>query len=134
MKVAVIGSRALETEIPVELIPRKTTQLISGGAKGIDTKTREFALSHGIQILEILPDYELHGRSAPILRNNVIIDQSDLVIAFWDGKSRGTEYVINRCLNVNKSIIVYKMTQDGYVEHMSNVHVMWFCLAKNKNT
>ncbi|MFI3141470.1 MAG: hypothetical protein R3Y27_04075 [Clostridia bacterium] len=124
MKVAIIGSRGLDGDIPEELIPRKTTQIISGGAVGVDTKTREFALSHGIQILEILPDYDLYGKSAPILRNNVIVDASDLVIAFWDGKSRGTGYVINRCLKVNKSIIVYKMTENGYEEHMSEVHVL----------
>ncbi len=124
MKVAVIGSRGLDVDIPEELIPRKTTQIISGGAAGIDTKTRDYALSHGIQILEILPDYDLYGKSAPILRNNVIVDESDLVIAFWDGKSRGTAYVINRCLKVNKSIIVYKVTENGFEEYMSEVHVM----------
>lgn len=124
MKVAVIGSRGLDTDIPEKCIPKKTTQLISGGAKGIDTKVREFAIEHGIQILEILPDYDLFGKNAPLIRNDTIIKLSDLVVALWDGKSRGTQYVISKCIDLNKKLIVYILNGNEYEEHFSNVDIL----------
>ncbi|MBQ7597392.1 MAG: hypothetical protein IJU56_02295 [Clostridia bacterium] len=106
MKVAIIGSRSLHMEIPPELVPKNTTQIISGAANGIDRSARAFALEHRIQILEILPDYARYGRSAPLQRNDMIIALADLVLVFWDGKSRGTKYVIDRCHAVGKPVVV----------------------------
>ena len=40
---------------------------------------------------EFLPEYARYGKSAPLKRNLQIIDYADLVIAFWDGSSRGNE-------------------------------------------
>lgn len=122
MKVAIIGSRGLDTEIPENCIPETTTKLISGGAKGIDTRAREYAINHAIQIIEILPDYDLYGKQAPLVRNNVIIDLSDMVVAFWDGKSRGTQYVISRCIDLNKNIKVYRLGENGYEEDFSQIN------------
>ena len=54
-----------------------------------------------------LPEYSRYGRSAPLKRNLLIIDYSDLVIAFWDGKSRGTKYVIDHCEKQGVNVEVY---------------------------
>lgn len=67
------------------------------GAKGIDTCAREYAVSNGIKLTEFLPEYEKYGRSAPLKRNITIIENADLVLAFWDGTSRGTKFVIDNC-------------------------------------
>lgn len=107
MRVAIVGSRKLNFPIPESCIPKNTTQIISGGARGIDTSARRYAQKHNIQILEFLPNYDLYGRSAPIIRNNIIVENAELVIAFWDGKSKGTQYVINRCRKTNTPIRVY---------------------------
>lgn len=111
MKVAVVGSRSSNIEIPEECIPKETTVIISGGARGIDRKAREFAQKHNILIYEILPEYDLYGRAAPLKRNDVIIRYSDMVIAFWDGKSRGTKYVIEKCKEKGKPIRVYNINE-----------------------
>lgn len=58
MKVAVIGSRGLTTDNLGEYLPEGTTEIISGGAKGIDTCAREYAVSHGIKLTEVLPEYK----------------------------------------------------------------------------
>lgn len=115
MKVAIIGSRGLNIEIPDYCIPENTTQIVSGGAVGIDRKAREFAYRKGIQILEIVPDYDLYGKRAPLRRNDVIINYSDMVVAFWDGKSHGTGYVVNRCRKVGKKVVIYLIDKDGSV-------------------
>lgn len=109
MKVAIVGSRGLRVPIPEEAVPKNTMQIISGAANGIDRMARAFALQHHIQLIEVLPDYERYGRRAPLMRNNSIIDYADYVIAIWDGYSRGTKYVIDRCRALNKPLKVIRV-------------------------
>ena len=97
MKVAVIGSRSLRVDDLGKFLPEDVTEIVSGGAKGVDTSAREYAQAHGIPLTEFLPDYRRYGRGAPLRRNITIIEYADLVLAFWDGKSRGTKYVIDQC-------------------------------------
>lgn len=107
MKVAVIGSRSCEVDI-AEYLPEDTTEIISGGAMGIDSCAKMYAKAHGIKYTEFLPDYKKNGRQAPILRNIEIVDYADLVLAFWDGESSGTKFVIGRCIKTGKKIRVFR--------------------------
>ena len=109
MKVAVIGSRGLSVTDLGRYLPKNTTEIVSGGAKGVDTSAREYALSHGIKLTEFLPEYTKYGRSAPLKRNITIIEYSDIVLAFWDGKSRGTKFVIDNCRKLGVEVRVYIM-------------------------
>lgn len=109
MKVAVIGSRGLSVSDLGRYLPENTTEIVSGGAKGVDTSAREYALSHGIKLTEFLPEYTRFGRSAPLKRNITIIEYSDIVLAFWDGKSRGTKFVIDNCRKLGVEVRVYIM-------------------------
>ncbi|MCX4255912.1 MAG: SLOG family protein [Oscillospiraceae bacterium] len=106
MKAAIIGSRSLTVDDLREYLPRRTTEIISGGAKGIDACAREYAVSHGIKLTEFLPEYKKYGINAPLKRNISIIECADIVLAFWDGKSRGTKFVIERCYEIGKRIYV----------------------------
>ena len=107
MKVAVIGSRGLSVGDLGRYLPENTTEIVSGGAKGVDTSAREYALAHGIKLTEFLPEYTRFGRSAPLKRNITIIEYSDIVLAFWDGKSRGTKFVIDNCRKLGVEVRVY---------------------------
>ncbi len=106
MKVAVIGSRSLTVSNLGDYLPQDTTEIISGGAKGVDACAKEYALSHGIKIKEFLPEYEKYGRAAPLKRNIAIIQNADLVLAFWDGKSKGTKFVIDNCKKLGVEVRV----------------------------
>ena len=97
MKVAVIGSRGLHVNDLGKYLPKDTTEIVSGGARGIDSDARAYAQEHGIPLKEFLPDYPKYGRSAPLKRNLLIIEYADVVLAFWGGQSRGTKYVIDHC-------------------------------------
>ena len=97
MKVAVIGSRGIVIGNLQDYLPEGTTEIVSGGAKGVDTCAREFALANGITLTEFKPEYNRYGRGAPLKRNITIIEHADLVLAFWDGRSRGTRFVIDKC-------------------------------------
>ena len=79
---------------------------------GIDTYAREYAYSHSCKLTEFIPEYRSYGRGAPLKRNWQIVDYSDLVIAFWDGKSRGTKYVIDLCVKRGKKIIIYRIGEE----------------------
>lgn len=109
MKVAVIGSRGLSVSDLGRYLPENTTEIVSGGAKGVDTSAREYAKKNGIKLTEFLPEYTRFGRSAPLKRNITIIEYSDIVLAFWDGKSRGTIFVIDNCRKLGVEVRVYIM-------------------------
>lgn len=108
MRIAIVGSRNLNITNLEQYLPNDVTEIISGGAKGIDTSAREFAIKNNIKLTEILPEYEKYGRAAPIKRNDLIVNAADVVFAFWDGNSHGTKYVINYCKKTNKPIKIFK--------------------------
>ncbi len=119
MKVAVIGSRNLTIENLNNYLPYRVTEIVSGGAKGIDTSARTYALNNNIPLTEFIPDYKKFGKSAPLKRNLEIIKHSYLIIAFWDGKSRGTKYVIDNCKIHKKTFILYILNEKGQFEKIN---------------
>ena len=108
MKVAIIGSRNLSVVEIQRYLPKGITEIVSGGARGIDSCARRYANQTGIKLTEFLPEYNRYGRSAPLKRNLQIISYADMVIAFWDGQSQGTKYVIDQCRKLGVKVIVYK--------------------------
>ena len=106
MKLAIIGSRGIKNINFSKYISENVTEIVSGGAKGVDTLAREFALSKKIKLTEFIPDYKRYGKAAPLMRNLSIIEYSDSVIAFWDGQSKGTKFVIDNCKKSNKPIVI----------------------------
>ena len=106
MKIAIIGSTTLKIDDIEKYIPEEVTEIVSGGAKGVDLYAKEYAIKRGLKFSEFLPEYEKYKRGAPLKRNLKIIDYVDKVIAFWDGKSRGTKFVIDNCRKKNKEIEV----------------------------
>ncbi len=107
MKVAVVGSRGLSVADLGKYLPEGTTEIVSGGARGVDTSAREYAISHGLKLTEFLPEYDKFGRGAPLKRNITIIEYADLVLAFWDGQSHGTKFVIDNCKKRNIPVRIY---------------------------
>lgn len=78
MKVAIIGSRTL-TKIDIgDYLPTETTEIVSGGAIGIDTIAKQYSENQRIRLTEFLPNYKRYGRSAPLKRNLQIIEYADL--------------------------------------------------------
>ena len=108
MKIAVIGSRELQVDHLEDYLPEGVTEIVSGGARGVDSCARDYALQHGLKLTEFLPEYAKYGRGAPLRRNITIIEHADLVLAFWDGKSRGTKFVIDNCKKRNIPVAVYQ--------------------------
>lgn len=108
MKIAIIGSRGLHVSDLENYLPENVTEIVSGGAKGIDKDAEQYAQSNHIKLTVFLPEYNRYGRGAPIVRNKQIVDYADGVIAFWDGASRGTLSVIEYCKKQGKNITVIR--------------------------
>ena len=54
-----------------------------------------------------LPDWDKYGKSAGFIRNKLIINEADMVVAFWDGKSKGTKNSIDLAINAGKPVDIY---------------------------
>ena len=109
MKVAVIGSRncgSLTVDDMIQYIPANCSQIISGGANGVDTLAKAAAEKLNIAYTEFLPDYKKYGRKAPIIRNEQIVKNAYYVLAFWDMESKGTASAIDLCI---KNYIPFKI-------------------------
>ena len=103
---AVVGSRSLTVQDLGRYLPEGVTEIVSGGARGVDQCARRYAREHGLKLTEFLPDYDRYGRAAPLMRNAQIVEYADQVLAFWDRRSRGTRHVIETCRQRHKKVTV----------------------------
>ena len=115
MKIAIVGSREFKDEVYVKakvqgifLAWRPNNPiLVSGGAKGVDTWAEEEVKVYDFPTIIYLPEWEKYGKSAGFRRNELIINSADLVIAFWDGKSKGTKHSIDLAIKSGKPLDIY---------------------------
>jgi len=96
MRVGVIGGRSFVDYCLLEdtLQQLEISLLVSGGANGADALAEKYATKHFIETLIFKPDWSI-GKSAAALRNLKIVENSDIIVAFWDGKSKGTKMTID---------------------------------------
>ena len=108
-KMGVIGSRTfVNYEFMKEILDSfPFSEIVSGGAKGADSLAKRYAEEKNISITEILPDWNQYGKIAGFKRNKLIINQSDAIIAFWDGNSKGTAHSIRLAREVGKNVYVF---------------------------
>ena len=112
MKILIAGSRSIDEFDLSSHIPPNTTLIISGGAKGIDTLAEKYADEHKISKLILLPQYNLYGKSAPVKRNETMVDIADAVIIVWDGQSHGTKSTLQYATKKNKAMTVITLSQE----------------------
>ena len=113
MKVAIIGSRTADEHIDraiLRYLPPTATEIVSGGAEGVDTAAARIAHQLRIPLRVFEPDYAAYGKRAPLMRNAQIIDYADEVLAFWDGSSRGTMHVIAACIKQGRPVRIIPLS------------------------
>lgn len=112
MKLAIVGSRdfddyELVDKLCAHLVERFDVKaIVSGGAKGADKLGERFARQYGLGMIVFKPDWQQFGKRAGYLRNVDIIEASNIVIAFWDGQSKGTKHSIDIATKAKKFLIV----------------------------
>lgn len=110
MKIAVVGSRKFNDYdlLKEKLSAYQIDVIISGGAVGADLLAERYALENQIETLIFPADWDIHGRSAGLIRNKLIVESCDYLIAFWNGKSRGTKFSIDYAEALGKkAVIIY---------------------------
>ena len=81
------------------LLEGKTdVEIISGNADGADKLGEEYASIHALKCTVFVPEWKTFGKRAGIVRNKEMLsyaqEEHPVVVAFWDGKSRGTRNMI----------------------------------------
>ena len=113
MKLGIIGSRTFDNYIVLEEFIKNTLQvdkielIVSGDAQGADKMGAFFAERNNIKTLIFPPDWDKHGKAAGFIRNKDIVNNSDIILAFWDGKSKGTRHSIGLAHKMKKTVIIY---------------------------
>ncbi len=74
---------------------KKPTAILCGKARGADTLGERYAKEHGIPVEYYPAEWDHFGKSAGYIRNEQMAMNADALIAFWDGKSRGTKHMID---------------------------------------
>lgn len=113
MKLIVAGSRNIPGEVGwaivyyhLSAVKDKVTEIVSGGARGIDSLGEVFANENSIPIKKFIPDWKTHGKKAGMLRNIEMAEYADAAIVIWDGNSKGSKYMISCMLKRSKPVHV----------------------------
>jgi len=122
IRVAVIGSRTYDnyqefSAIMTKYIKKKENtivEFVSGGAKGADSLIERYAEENGYRIYVFPADWS-KGKSAGFQRNVTIWNNADEGIAFWDGKSKGTEHSFKLSKKQNKNLYVFNYIEKKWV-------------------
>ena len=86
--------------------------VVSGGAEGADQIGAALAELLGARVTVMKPDWDRHGKSAGFKRNLRMLDTDpDVVLAYWDGKSKGTLHTIKQA--VERGLTVTVRMADG---------------------
>ena len=110
MKLAVVGSRTFnDYRLLKKVVSRfNPSIIISGGAKGADALAERYARESGLLLVVFKPEWKRFGRAAGPVRNKKIVKEAHGVVAFWDGKSRGTRSTIRLAEKIGKLIHVVR--------------------------
>lgn len=114
MKLALVGGRYYDdyalfiTEIGSQSLYdiNDVTEIVSGGAIGVDAMAKKLAKELGITYTVFKPDWKQFGRAAGPIRNKSIIEHADVVHAFWDGKSPGTKSSVGIANKLDKPLCI----------------------------
>lgn len=136
VKIAIIGGRDYfnysEMESVVleyfkakgQHIVEEVSHIVSGGAKGADKGGELLAEKYGIEKIIHLPDWEKYQRAAGMVRNKKIIEDADIVFAFWDGKSKGTQNGIELTRKNNKELILTIFKKESALDIVKRVGIL----------
>lgn len=115
MKTIIAGGReapdALElVSLAVEACEFKDviSEIVHGGARGIDSAAGIWAKNNSISVREFIPDWDLYGKRAGHLRNGRMSFYSDALIAIWDGKSAGTKNMIETARKDGLKVFIFE--------------------------
>ena len=114
-KVIIAGSRGftdydLLTQTVDNLLTniKDNIEIVSGTANGADKLGERYAENRCLDVKKFPANWDTYGKRAGYLRNEQMAKYADALIAFWDGKSKGTNHMIELAENNHLKIRVIK--------------------------
>ncbi|MDA3812925.1 MAG: DUF2493 domain-containing protein, partial [Candidatus Cloacimonetes bacterium] len=74
-----------------------------------DTLAKKYAIQNQIKFLEFPSDYKKFGDKAKHIRDKLIAEECDELIAFWDGECEGTKYTMNYAKQLGKTVNIIQV-------------------------
>lgn len=114
LKVIIAGGRdfndylALKKYCDYILQDKGEVIIVSGKAKGADKLGEQYAKEKNFAIADFPADWNTYGKSAGHIRNAEMAKYADALIAFWDGKSKGTKNMIETARKENLLIRIHQ--------------------------
>ena len=105
----------------------EVTEIVSGNAKGADKLGERYAKENNIPIKRFIPDWEGLGKKAGFVRNRQMGDyakeHNGMLVAFWDGESRGTKGMIDyaKRVQLNNLVVMYYPNEAESTDTINNV-------------
>jgi hypothetical protein len=115
LKVIIAGSRDI-TDYDyicnaVKISGYTITEVVSGRARGVDTLGEKYAEEFQLAVKYFPADWKRLGRAAGPLRNLEMGNYADKAILVWDGRSPGTEGMMNIMIRLKKPYHLYNINQ-----------------------
>ena len=89
-------------------------EIVSGHARGADMFGEEFAEKEGIKCTVFKAEWNLYGKAAGPIRNKAMLtyamEETPVVIAFWNGASRGTKNMVEQARKAGAEVIIVPIT------------------------
>ncbi len=95
-------------------------EVVSGCCKGVDLLGEEFAHKHNQPVAQFPAEWKKYGRGAGIIRNKQMLEyiasfENSLVIAFWNGTSKGTGYTVTQAKKMGIRVYIYHYDENGII-------------------
>lgn len=111
MRLIIAGSRDFNDIFTVRRVmhqlPWKIKSVVCGCARGADKLGEQWATEQGITVIRFPADWDLYGKAAGPIRNTLMAENADALIAFWDGQSSGTKHMISVARAKKLKVMVY---------------------------
>lgn len=126
MKLIIAGGRELKVTAGfiaelIAMINIQPTEVISGGARGIDRCAEVFVeqwnqmyktpqaissnyVSKEIKLTIMEADWQEHGKAAGPIRNEQMAQAGDALLLIWDGESKGSSNMKQNMVKLNKPV------------------------------
>lgn len=90
--------------IPDPEIPLSPDEIVSGGARGIDSCGEEYAKELDVPVKKFPADWDRLGLKAGPVRNAQMAEYADVLLLIWDGESRGSANMKNQMQRLKKPV------------------------------
>ncbi len=84
-------------------------RIVSGGATGADHLAEQYGKDFQKELVIYKADWNKYGRKAGPLRNSLIVDNIDRLIAFPSEQSRGTWDSVTKARLAQKEVTIYRI-------------------------